>query len=49
MTLFYLKWEEFFGAWLEKHGQSILIVYGPETKSLGPWQPTTKVGLNIYL
>ena len=27
MTLFYLKWEEFFGAWLEKHGQSILIVY----------------------
>ena len=28
MTLFYLKWEEFFGAWLEKHGQSILIVYG---------------------
>ena len=22
------KWEEFFGAWLEMHGQSILIVYG---------------------
>ena len=31
MTLFYLKWEEFFGAWLEKHGQSILIVYDLES------------------
>ena len=27
MTVFYFKWEEFFGAWLEMHGQSILIVY----------------------
>ena len=28
MTVFYFKWEEFFGAWLEMRGQSVLIVYG---------------------